>query len=265
MTHDRAPVTPEAMAQEIKRCCAAAYSSDVVALVLGDSFHPGGPALTRRLADRLALSPGMRVLDVACGRGTSALLLAKEYGVHVDGADLGADNLERARTAAQQQGVGHLTAFHLADAEKLPFPDGCFDAVICECAFCTFPDKLTAAREFARVLRPGGRVGITDITMATDRLPDELADLAGWVACLADARPIDTYTHLLAQAGLTAGLTEEHDQALAEMIDQVEARLRVLRMASTGLDLTRALQLTRSAAGAVRDGVAGYCLIVASR
>ena len=52
--------------------------------------------------------------------------------------------------------------FHLGDAERLPLPDNTFDALVCECAFCTFPDKATAAAEFARVLRPGGRVGIAD-------------------------------------------------------------------------------------------------------
>ena len=54
----------------------------------------------------------------------------------------------------------------LGDAERLPLPDNTFDALVCECAFCTFPDKATAAAEFARVLRPGGRVGITDVTVA---------------------------------------------------------------------------------------------------
>lgn len=250
-------------AEEIKSCCAAAYSNDMVAFVLGESFHPGGATLTRRLADRLCLTPGMRVLDVACGRGTSTVLLAKEYGVRVDGIDLGADNLQRARAAAEREAVGHHAAFHHGDAEHLPFDDASFDAVICECALCTFPDKQTAAREFARVLKPGGQVGITDITVATGALPSELSDLAGWVACLADARPAHVYLELLAQAGLTADPAERHDQALAEMIEQIQAHLRVLRM--TGADVERALSLTWAAAAAVRKDIAGYCLIVARK
>ncbi|HKA05325.1 MAG TPA: hypothetical protein VKD67_13390, partial [Acidimicrobiales bacterium] len=63
-------------AEAVKACCAAAYSLDVVALLLGDSYHPGGRTLTRRLADAMDLRPGDRVLDVAAGIGTTALLLA---------------------------------------------------------------------------------------------------------------------------------------------------------------------------------------------
>lgn len=72
---------------DLKACCAAAYSSDVVALLLGDSYHPGGTTLTRRLAGALGLTAQNRVLDVASGRGTTALLLADAYGVRVDGVD----------------------------------------------------------------------------------------------------------------------------------------------------------------------------------
>ena len=62
------------------------------------------------------------------------------------------------------------------------------DAIICECAFCTFPDKQAAANEFARVLKPGGRVGLSDITREPGPA-GELVDLMAWVACLADAGP----------------------------------------------------------------------------
>ncbi|MGH3265364.1 MAG: methyltransferase type 11, partial [Trebonia sp.] len=59
---------------DIKACCTAAYGSDAVALLLGDAYHPGGQALTRRLAGILGLSPGQRVADVASGPGATALL-----------------------------------------------------------------------------------------------------------------------------------------------------------------------------------------------
>ena len=71
--------TSEQTGQRLKACCAAAYGSDVVTLLLGDSYHPGGLGLTRRLAAALGLSPGARVLDVASGRGATAILLAREH------------------------------------------------------------------------------------------------------------------------------------------------------------------------------------------
>ena len=68
-------------ADAVKACCAAVYEHDVVALVLGESYHPGGLDLTRRLARLLELRPAQRVLDVASGPGTTAFLFADEFGV----------------------------------------------------------------------------------------------------------------------------------------------------------------------------------------
>ncbi|WP_206686163.1 SAM-dependent methyltransferase [Kribbella qitaiheensis] len=82
--------------EDLKGCCAASYSSDLVALLLGDSYHPGGLALTRRLADGAGIQPGNQVLDVASGRGTSALLVAREYGANVAGVDLSTANVSLA-------------------------------------------------------------------------------------------------------------------------------------------------------------------------
>jgi arsenite methyltransferase len=256
---------------DVKACCAAAYDSDAVALLLGASYHPGGLALTRRLATTAGLRPGQRVLDVASGPGTTALLLATEFAASVVGVDLSDASLRKATAAAQAAGLGDRVLFHRGDAERLPFRAASFDAVVCECAFCTFPGKPDAASEFARVLRPGGRVGITDVTIAPGGLPGDLAGLAGWVACLADARPANAYAALLGGAGLTVTAVEEHDDALGRMVDQIDARLRVLRMsggrnqALAGVDLERALELTGQAARAVAVGVAGYTMLVAEK
>ncbi len=247
-------------ATEAKACCAAAYSTDLVALVLGESCHPGGRALTRRLAAVTGLRAGQRVLDVASGPGSTAVLLAQEFGVTVDGVDLGAAEVERAAAAAEDAGLERSVRFQVGDAERLPFEDASFDAVICECAFCTFPDKVTAAAELARVLRPGGRIGLSDVTLSSGGLPAELTGLAGWVACLADARPLPACAALLADAGLERVTLERHDEALAAMIDQIRARLSTLRAvartnsALAGVDFDRALELTGEAAAAAHEG-----------
>lgn len=90
--------------------------------------------------------------------------------------------------------------FERSDAETLPFSDGSFDALICECAFCTFPNKAAAAREFFRALRRGGRVGISDLTRA-EILPKDLDGLLAWVACIGDAQTVEGYVAYLQDAG----------------------------------------------------------------
>jgi SAM-dependent methyltransferase len=260
--------TAGADAGAIKACCAAAYQHDVVALVLGESYHPGGLDLTRRLARTLGLRRGQRALDVASGPGASALLLADEFGTDVDGVDLGAISVERARDSAAGRSLEDQVRFHVGDAERLPFADATFDAVVCECAFCTFPAKASAAAEFARVLRPGGRVGLTDVTLDPARLDPQLATLAGYVACLADARPAAEYEGFLAAAGLRTIVSEPHDDALAGMVEQIEARVRalsILGLPGVTIDLTSVLGYLAAARRAVSDGVAGYHLLVAEK
>ena len=263
-------VEPAPTSAEVKACCAAAYSRDAVALLLGESYHPGGLALTRRLASALGLRPGWRVVDVASGPGTTARLLAAEYAVTVDGVELGESAVERARSAADEAGLSGRVRFHLGDAERLPLPDAIADVVVCECAFCTFPDKAAAAAEFARVLRPGGRLGITDVTVE-DGLPEELRTLAAWVACIADARPVARYVDILTNGGLATVSIEKHDGAIAQMVEQIEARLTVLRMsaadqlAAAGVDVDAVMRYTALAQQALAEGLIGYCMLVAQK
>jgi arsenite methyltransferase len=259
--------TPE----QITACCAAAYSSDAVALLLGESYHPGGAALTRRLASLLRLRAGHRVADIASGPGATACLLATEYGVAVDGVDVAAPTVRHAQARADGAGLSGAVRFHIGNAQRLPFPGNTFDAVLSECAFCTFPDKAAAAVEFARILRPSRRLGLADVTTAQAGLPDELTSLAAWVACIADASPVRGYCDLLSDAGLRILHTEHHDDALGRMIDQIEARVQLASMThmpileAAGVSVDAVLKYIDLARQAVTDGVLGYALIIAER
>ena len=97
---------------ELKSCCAAIYESDFAHLLLGDSFHPGGLALTAGLGELLEIKPGLRVLDVAAGKGESAIFLAGTFGCEVVGVDFGAENVkESACPRTQHAGVANLVQF----------------------------------------------------------------------------------------------------------------------------------------------------------
>ena len=254
---------------ELKSCCAAVYQSDFARLLLGDSFHPGGQRLTTRLGEQLGLGPGIRVLDVASGKGESALFVARQFGCQVVGVDFGAQNVGEANSKAAAAQVGHLASFVEGDAERLDFPDAEFDAVLCECAFCTFPDKRAAASEFARLLRPGGRVGMSDLTRSGP-LPQELDGLLAWIACIADARPVEEYAGYLEGAGFDVTTIEAHNGALAEMTRDIQGRLlgieimvKLKKLDLPGADFEEAKQVARAASKAIREGLLGYSLIVA--
>jgi SAM-dependent methyltransferase len=256
-------------ANELKSCCAALYQSDFARLLLGDSFHPGGLRLTARLGRQLDLRPGMRILDVASGKGESAIFLAKEFGCHVFGVDFGPGNVREAGARAGAAEVAPLVSFVEGDAERLDFPDAGFDAVICECAFCTFPDKRAAAAEFARVLHPGGGIGLSDLTRSGP-LPRDLEGLIAWIACIADARRVEEYAGYLEDAGFEVTAIEPHNDALAEMARSVQGRLLGIELMAglkkldlPNADFEQAKEFARAASNAIRQGVLGYSLFIA--
>jgi len=258
-------------ANEIKTCCARLYSNDWVRLLVGESLHPGGLELTRRLGDLLGLVSGSEILDVACGSGTSAFHLANEFGCRITGLDYGEDSVASARQAAESRGLSARVRFLTGDAECLPLPAASFGAVICECAFCTFPDKPAAAREIFRILGPGGRFGLADL-VRSGPLPADLEGLHAWVACVADARPVDDYRSILEGCGFDVDLVEFHDQALSTLVDDIRRRLVGAQLASRlgklelpGIDLAKATALARSAARAIQDHRLGYILLVATK
>ena len=113
---------------ELKTCCATLYASDWARLLLGNSFHPGGLALTERLGTLLDLQPNQRVLDVAAGRGASAIALAQRFGCTVVGAEYAATTVAEANRLAMEAGLADRVRFEQGDAEQLPFADGTFDA-----------------------------------------------------------------------------------------------------------------------------------------
>jgi ubiquinone/menaquinone biosynthesis C-methylase UbiE len=158
--------------------------------------------------------------------------------------------------------------FKRGDAESLPFGDAEFEAVLCECAYCTFPDKRAAASEFARVLKPGGRVGLSDLTRYGP-LPRELEGLLAWIACIADAQPVEQYAAHLQSAGFTIDCIEPHNDALGAMVKAIRAKflgaellVKLTQMDLPGVEFEQAKQLARAAAGAVREGKLGYALLI---
>jgi arsenite methyltransferase len=264
-------MTDQTPDEEIKTCCASFYESDLVRLFLGDVLHPGGLDLTEHLGEAIGLGPEDRVLDVACGRGASAVFLAETFGCQVTGLDYGEENVAAAKAHAAERGVTDLTAFRQGDAEGLPFEDQSFHALISECSFCTFPDKASAAEEMARVLRPGGRLGLTDVTVS-GTLPEDLQNLLSWVACVAGAATPEEYATTLERAGFADFVTEDQGHALLELVNEVRKKLLGVELAVGlgkldlgDLDLEEGKVLAGRAVELIEAGTVGYTLITATR
>jgi len=254
--------------QEVKSCCASAYSSSAARWLLGDFFHPGGAELTSRLARALRVGAGNLVVDVASGPGASAIQVALQTGCDVIGVDLAAASVAAATRRAEKAGLSDCVRFVQGDAEALPLDDESADGVLCECALCTFPDKAMAAGQFVRVLKPGARVAISDITALPEDLPPELTSMQAWVACIADARPLEEIASLLEDGGLVVETTERHDHQLAAMLDDVDARLRTAGLLGVGLfsdGIAKGRELVVAAQESLARGLLGYAVVIARR
>lgn len=121
------------------------------------------------------------------------------------------------------------------------------------------------------MLRPGGHVGIGDLTRAAE-LPQELDSLLAWIACIADAQPIEQYVDWFRAAGLTPQATESHDEALIQMVRQIQAKLSGVEIMKglnkidlSELDFTAAKWMASAAVTAIQKGQLGCAIITAQK
>ncbi len=148
------------------------------------------------------LRPGEVVVDLGSGGGLDVFLASKQVGPtgKAIGIDMTPSMIERAKANADKGGYTNVE-FFLAPIDSLPIPDASVDCVISNCVINLAPDKPAVFREIARVLKPGGRLAVSDIALKAE-LPDAIASsLAAYVGCIAGAIRMETYRDELLQAG----------------------------------------------------------------
>jgi ubiquinone/menaquinone biosynthesis C-methylase UbiE len=159
------------------------------------------------------IKPGETVLDIGSGGGIDVFLAAKRVGSegHVIGVDMTPAMLKRARESAVRHGY-HQVEFRQGDAENLPVDDNSVDLVISNCVINLTEDKGRAFKEIYRVLKPGGRLEISDV-VAAHTLPIEIRNNpTGWSSCVSGALPEQEYLDLIKYAGFKDPQTRQVNQ-----------------------------------------------------
>lgn len=174
------------------------YSATELAGIPADAnmgLSCGNPTATANL------KPGEVVVDLGSGGGLDVFLAAQKVGPtgRVIGIDMTPSMIERAKRSAKDF---DNVEFHLASIDTIPLPDASVDVVISNCVINLASDKSAVFREIARILKPGGRIAVSDIALKK-ALPPELAqNVSAWCGCVAGAIPIQAYVDGLKAAGL---------------------------------------------------------------
>jgi arsenite methyltransferase len=185
-----------------------------------------------------ALTAGQTVLDLGSGGGIDCFLAAKKVGPtgKVIGVDMTAAMIERARSNKEKLGAGNVE-FRLGEIEHLPVADNSVDVIISNCVINLSPDKPQVFREAYRVLKPGGKLAVSDI-VTDGPLPQAVKNsLSAWAGCIAGALDVEDYIGGIEAAGfmdveltpayweqeMIAVATEQLDPDLQKKIEQAKA------------------------------------------
>jgi arsenite methyltransferase len=205
------------------------------------------------------LHPGERVLDLGSGGGIDVLLSAKRVGPtgRAFGLDMTDEMLALAQRNAAEAGATNVE-FLRGQIEAIPLPAGSIDVVISNCVVNLAADKPAVFREIARVLRPGGRVGITDIVAEDTLTPEQRAERGSYVGCIAGALSFTEFESGMRGVGLTdVSLTSTHTVADGMHSVIVRARKPETSNVTAGIELPMAS--TPSPAGGCGCGAGGCC------
>ena len=174
-----------------------------------------------------ALNPGEMVVDLGSGGGIDCFLAAKQVGEsgHVIGVDMTTEMLEKANQNKAKMGVTNVE-FRRGQIENMPVEDNSVDVVMSNCVINLSPDKASVFAEAYRVLKPGGRVAVSDIVTEGDFSEELRADTARWAECVTGAIDVEVYTGLMRAAGFVDVQVADKVDA-GEIVPQQEGMPRV--------------------------------------
>lgn len=256
---------------ELVACCAVSYSHPVTRWLMGDSLHPGGLALTTRLGQLADIGADSVVLDAGCGQGTSSVHLAATTGCRVVGITLEQEGVAAGEQLRERQGVESLVSFRQGNLLEVPLETESFDAVLLECVLSILPDKPAALNRLRSVLRPGGRLAVTDVTV-NGSVPEELSGLLATAGCVGDARPLSEYRDMVQAAGFTIDHAQDLPEIASSFIRDIKGKMLMAEIASKlgklpiGSEIIqKARDVLKAVEELVRQGTLGYGLLIARK
>ena len=190
--------------------CCGGTTADTAALVLGYGEEevravPEGANMGLGCGNPTAIGellPGETVIDFGSGGGIDCFLASRAVGPEgmVIGVDMTQDMIDLARSNAEKLGVSNAE-FHLTEMESTPLPDETADVIISNCVINLSPDKDAVFKEAFRLLKPGGRIYISDMLLVKDLPQEAKEDMKNWVSCLGGAEPKDVYLGRMTDSG----------------------------------------------------------------
>ncbi len=220
-----------------------------------ESLHPGGLGFTDRLVRMCGAAEGLKVLDAGSGRGATARLLARSFGGFVTGVERQERLVAWASAKAREEGLDSRARFVAGDVAKLPFGDGLFDLVLSECT-ATLVDRPAVFAELLRVLKPGGRLGLSEVFWRSEP-PERLATATRLHWDGFTTLTFDAWRAWIESLGLVNILAEDVTQTPAEVQSQMTRDLGLGGIIRLGVLLSARPDL-RASVAEYRDIVRDY-------
>ena len=255
-------------------------ADEIYRTIWGDNLHLGVPCgdecphpeamehTNEIMAGAVDLGPGIRVLDLGCGYGSTARYLAAKFGCPVTGTNISQKELDLARERASGAGLTHLLTFEYEDFHKLAYPENSYDVVWSQEAFLHAADKNAVLSECRRVLKPNGSLIFTDILVRGDTPAEDRERIYDRVKS-PDMWDLDDYRSALSGLDLPVSREEDWSRHVARSYGWVRDRLQENRetlLPRIGADaIDRTLEALSFWVNSANAGYIGWVMFVARK